>query len=114
MFTPELIRECSRYLAEAERLAASDREVVGRRVTFARNGFRFTEAWTNMRYHGERREYVEAIAAGEEALKRIDETAKSEPQAFFTWLARTQTEKLIEPYRQALATHAATESKTKP
>jgi hypothetical protein len=114
MFTPELIGECNRYLAEAERLAATDREVVGRRVAFARRGFLFTEAWTNMRYYGERRDYERAVAAGEEALRRIDETAKSEPQAFFTWLARSQTEKLIEPYRQALVGRAATESKTKP
>jgi hypothetical protein len=114
MFTPALIGECDRYLAEAERLAATDRDVVGRRVAFARQGFLFTEAWTNMRYYGERRQYDRAVAAGEEALRRIDETAKSEPQAFFTWLAKSQTEKLIEPYRQALARQAATESKTKP
>jgi hypothetical protein len=114
MFTPALIGECDRYLAEAERLAATDREVVGRRVAFARKGFRFTDAWTRLRYHGERGEYREAVAAGEEALKRIDETADAEPQAFFTWLAKSQTEKIIEPYRQALVKQAQAEGKIKP
>lgn len=106
MFTPELVKECNRYLTEAERLAASDREVVRRRLAFVRKGFRFTEAWTSLRYHGERGEYKEAVAAGEEALKRIDETTDSEPQVFFIWLAKSQTEKIIEPYRQALAKQA--------
>ena len=103
MFTPELVKECNRYLTEAERLAAADREVVRRRLAFIRKGFRFTESWTSLRYHGERGEYREAVAAGEEALKRIDEAADTEPQAFFTWLAKSQTEKIVEPYRQALA-----------
>jgi hypothetical protein len=114
MFTPALVGECDRYLAEAERLAAIDREVVRRRVAFARKGFRFTDAWTRLRYHGERGEFREAVAAGEEALKSIDETAASEPQAFFTWLAKSQTEKIIEPYRQALVKQAQAEGKTKP
>lgn len=107
MFTPELVAECDRYLSEAERLAKSDRELVGRRIAFARKGFRFTEAWTRMRYHGERREFREAVAAGDEALRRIDETTDSEPQAFFVYLAKSQTEKVIEPYRQALARQTA-------
>lgn len=114
MFTPALTAECDRYLIEAERLASTDRELVRRRVAFARKGFRFTDAWTRLRYHGERGEYREAVAAGEEAIKRIDENADSEPQVFFTWLAKSQTEKIIEPYRQALVKQAQTQSKTKP
>jgi len=114
MFTPALIAECAGYLAEAERLAATDREVVRRRIAFARKGFLFTQAWTRLRYHGERGEYKEAVAAGEEALRRIDETTDSEPQAFFTWLAKSQTEKIIEPYKQALAKQTGTQITTKP
>ncbi|HEX8137947.1 MAG TPA: DUF4838 domain-containing protein [Pyrinomonadaceae bacterium] len=115
MFTPGLVSECNAYLTEAERLAATDREVVRRRLAFIRKGFRFTEAWTKLRYHGERGEYKEAVAAGEEALKRIDETTDSEPQAFFIWLAKSQTEKIIEPYRRALARQSgAAEGQAKP
>jgi Domain of unknown function (DUF4838)/Glycosyl hydrolase family 67 N-terminus len=114
MFTPALVEECNRYLTEAERLAATDREVVRRRLAFIRKGFRFTEVWTNLRYYGERGQYKEAVAAGEEALRSIDETKDSEPQVFFIWLAKSQTEKIIEPYRQALARQAAAGGQAKP
>ncbi len=41
LFTPELLEQCARDLAEASRLA--DNELIGRRVEFYRQGLRYTE-----------------------------------------------------------------------
>jgi hypothetical protein len=107
MFTPERVEECGRLLDEAEALARQDGEKVRRRVAFARLGFRFTEAWTRMRAHAERGEWAQAIAAGEEAIARVEETSGTEPQAFFVPLAVSQTRAMIQPYREALARHSS-------
>jgi hypothetical protein len=103
MFTPALAAEADGILAEAERLAEGDGEKVRRRVALARLGFRFTEAWTRMRDYASRREWAAAVAAGEEAVRRLRESAGSEPQAFWIDLAATQTENMMKPYREALA-----------
>jgi Domain of unknown function (DUF4838)/Glycosyl hydrolase family 67 N-terminus len=103
MFTPNLVAETDPLLAEAERLAASDRDKVRQRVAFARQGFRFTEAWTRMHDHAARQEWRAAVAAGEEAIRRIRETAGTQPQAFWIELAVSQTEAMMKPYREALA-----------
>jgi hypothetical protein len=103
MFTPALVAEADALLVEAERLAANDREKVRRRVAFGRAGFRFTEAWTRMRDHASRQEWAQAVAAGDEAIRRIRETAGNEPQAFWIDLAVTQTQDQMKPYRAALA-----------
>jgi hypothetical protein len=103
MWTPELVAECSKLLDEAEVLAAQDTEKVQRRVAFARIGMRFTEVWTRMRYYADRGEWQAAIAAGDEAIRRIKATDGSEPQAFWVWLCVRQTEEMMRPYREAMA-----------
>ena len=103
MFTPELVAECDRYLSEAESAARSEPEKVQRRIALARMGFRFTEAWTRMRQHAEGSRWAAAIAAGEEAIARINDTAGTEPQAFWISLAVGQTQAMMQPYREALA-----------
>ena len=103
MFTPELVAECARHLADAESAAVSDTEKVKARVAFARSGFRFTEAWTRMRQHAGRQEWDAAVAAGEEAIARIRETDGMEPQAFFIALAVSQTEAMVKAYREGRA-----------
>jgi hypothetical protein len=103
MYTPELIAAAEKDLAAAEAAAASDTEKVRRRLALARAGFRFTEAWTRMRQHADAGAWAAAIAAGEEAIARVRETAGTEPQAFWISLAVGQTQAMMEPYRQALA-----------
>jgi hypothetical protein len=102
MFTPELVAEAERDLAEAEALSATEREKVRKRVAFARMGFRFTEAWTRMRQHASARQWAAAVAAGEEAIARLGETAGSEPQAFWIELAVGQTRSMVDAYREAM------------
>jgi len=102
MFTTELIAECDNYLKEAERRALNDRDKVRRRVAFARTGFRFTEAWTRMQTHARKQQWAQAVAAGDEAIRRIEETAGTEPQAFWIYLAKSQTEATIAEYRKAI------------
>jgi hypothetical protein len=103
MFTPELLAECGRHLADAEAAAVSDTDKVVARVAFARTGFRFTEAWTRMRGHASRQEWAAAVAAGEEAIARIRATQGLEPQAFFIALAVSQTEAMVKAYREGRA-----------
>lgn len=100
MYTPELATECERYLAEGERLAASDSEKVQRRVAFARLGFRFTEVYARMLEHTRRGEWEQAIADAEECIRRVEATAGTEPQAFWNWLAVTQLQYMIREFRQ--------------
>jgi hypothetical protein len=95
MFTPALVAECGRYLAEAEALAAGDRDKVVRRVAFARTGFGFTDAYTRMIDAGLRGDPSGARAAGEDAIRRLQATANSEPQAFFVSLALDETRYLL-------------------
>jgi hypothetical protein len=106
MWTPELVAECSRLLDEAEALAAQDTEKIQRRVGFARIGMRFTEVWTRMRYYADRGEWAAAVASGQEAIRRVEATQGTEPQAFWIWLCVRQTEDMMRPYREALAGNA--------
>ena len=82
---------------------AATREKVAKRVALARLGLDFTEAWTRMRAHGDRGEWALALAAGEEAIRRIAGDRGTEPQAFFISLAVEQTEAAILPYRRVAA-----------
>ena len=107
MFTPDLVAAAERDLAEAERAAASEPEKVHKRLALARMGFRFTEAWTRMRQHADAGNYAAALAAGEEAIARIDQTAGTEPQAFWISLAVGQTRAMMQPYRDAVAREPA-------
>ena len=66
-------------------------------------GFAFTEAWTRMRTHAEGQKWAAAIAAGEDAIRRLESTAGTEPQAFLISLAVQQTRAQMEPFRTALA-----------
>jgi hypothetical protein len=95
MFTPALVAETGAHLAEAERLAASDREKVARRVAFARTGHRFTEAYTQIIDYGLRGDIPAAMAAGEEALRRARATAGSEPQALYLYVVNIQVPYLM-------------------
>jgi hypothetical protein len=95
MFTPALLEECGRYLAEAESLAAGDREKVARRVAFARTGFGFTESYVRLIDAGLRGDPAGVRAAGEDAVRRLQATAGSEPQAFFVSLAVDETRYLM-------------------
>ncbi|HVO09453.1 MAG TPA: DUF4838 domain-containing protein [Vicinamibacteria bacterium] len=103
MFTPELVAAAGHDLDQAEGLAAFDRERVKQRVAFARQGWRFTEAWTLMRANAERGEWAAAVLAGEEAIRRLEATKGSEPQAFWVQLAVQQTQAMMQPYREAAA-----------
>jgi hypothetical protein len=68
MYTPPLIAEAERDLMEAERLAASDTEKIRRRIALIRQGFRFIEAWTQMRTFAAQNDIPRMRAAGAEAL----------------------------------------------
>jgi hypothetical protein len=102
MFTPELLAEAERDLAEAEALVATERVKVRQRVAFARMGFRFTEAWTRMRMHAQASRWPAALAAGEEAIARVRETTDSVPQAFWIELVVGQMRSTMQPYHEAL------------
>lgn len=71
MYTPALIIEAERDLAEAERLAAADADKVRRRVALIRQGFRFTDAWTQMRHHAARKDFTRMRTAGAEAISTL-------------------------------------------
>jgi hypothetical protein len=103
MFTPEQVSSCGAFLAEAETLARGDREKVVKRVALARSGFDFTEAWTRMRAHADRGEWALALSSGEDAIRRLESTAGTEPQAFYISLAVQQTRAQMDPFRAALA-----------
>ena len=83
MFTPELVAEAERDLAEAEALAATERQKVAQAGRVRALGFRFTEAWTRMREHADGATWPAAVAAGEEAIARLKATGGTEPQAFW-------------------------------
>lgn len=102
MLTPELIANTGDLLAEAEEMAGKDSRF-SRRLELHRIGYRFTEAFARMRWHGEAGAWHEAIEAGEEAVRIIEEVEHSEPQAFaYTALTRSQTLTQIQPYRRKL------------
>ena len=101
MLTPELIKETGQLLAEAERLAGSN-EKVSKRLALHRVGYRFTEAYANMRRHGEAGELEQAVAAGEEAMRIVKSTEGTEPQAFWVTLAYNQTRAQLKPYKKKL------------
>ena len=91
MFTPTLARDAGALLAEAETLAKEDNDKVQTRVAFARLGFRFTEAFTNMLDAALRRDIRGVMEWAEEAQKRLKITEGSAPQAFFVSVAVDHT-----------------------
>ena len=91
MFTPTLARDAGALLAEAETLAKEDTDKVQTRVAFARLGFRFTEAFTNMLDAALRRDIRGVMEWAEEAQKRLKITEGSAPQAFFVSVAVDHT-----------------------
>ena len=101
MFTPELLAETGTLLDEAERLAATD-ETVKARIALHRIGYRFTDAFTRMRLHGAKEEWQQAVDAGNEAIKIVEESEGTEPQAFWIWLAVSQTKGQMKPYLDKL------------
>ena len=108
MFTPELVAECGQLLDQAEE-AAADAPKIQPRLALHRLGFRFTQAFTRMRVHGAREEWAEAVDAGEEAIRIVEESEGTEPQAFWIWLAKSQTQGQMNPYREALEAGPGTE-----
>jgi len=97
MFTPELLAKTGKLLDEAERLAG-DNEKVKKRLALHRIGYRFTDAFTRMRIHGAKEEWQQAVDAGNEAIKIVEETKDMEPQPFWIWLATAQTQGQMRPY----------------
>lgn len=95
MYTPALIAAADRDLTQAEQLAATDTDKVRRRVALIRKGFRFTQAWTQMRDFAARKDIPRMRRAGAEAIKRLEETAGTEPQAIWIELAKSQTEAMM-------------------
>ncbi len=91
MFTPALVSEAGLLLAQAESLAKSDSEKVRARVAFARLGFGYTEAYTQMLDAARRNDTNAVLTWSVEAQKRIKATEGSAPQAFFVSLAVDQT-----------------------
>ena len=90
MFTPELLETTGKLLDEAERLAGNN-EKVQRRLALHRIGCRFTDAYARMLRHGNAGELEQAVAAGEEAVRVVEASAGTEPQAFWIRLASDQT-----------------------
>jgi hypothetical protein len=91
IFTPARTAEAGALLQEAEALAKGDREKVRKRVAFARTGFGYTEAYTNMLDAGLRKDPDAVMKWVEEAVKRLKATEGSAPQAFFVSLAVDHT-----------------------
>ncbi len=56
-----------------------------------------------MRHYAAQKDIPRMRAAGAEALKRIDETAGSEPQAIWIWLAKSQTEAMMKELETEIA-----------
>jgi len=101
MFTPELVEKIGRHLDKADRLAAGN-EKVKQRIGFARIGYNYTAAYARMQWHGGRGEWPRAVAAGNDALKIIRDTAGMEPQPFWIWLATEVTRGQMKPYLDKL------------
>ncbi|MEO5761109.1 MAG: DUF4838 domain-containing protein [Vicinamibacteria bacterium] len=91
MFTPALIAKADTLLKEAEALALKDSEKIRTRIAFARLGFRYTEAYTNMLDAGARKDVRAILEWSDEAQKRLKATEGSAPQAFFVSIAVDQT-----------------------
>jgi len=90
MFTPELLEKEGQLLDEAEKLAGDSGKVF-RRLALHRIGYRFTKAYARMLQHGKAGELEQAVAAGEEAVRIIEASVGTEPQAFFVRLSSDQT-----------------------
>jgi hypothetical protein len=90
MLTPELLKQTGELLDEAERLAAGN-EKVQSRLAFHRIGYRYTQAYARMRWHGDAGELEQAVRAGEEAVRIVEETRGMRPEPFSTQLASDQT-----------------------
>jgi len=101
MFTPELLAKTGKLLDEAEKLAG-DNEIVQKRLALHRIGYRFTDAFTRMRVHGAKEEWQQAVDAGNEAIKIVEDTKGMEPQPFWIWLATSQTQGQMQPYLNKL------------
>jgi len=101
MFTPELLVKTGKLLNEAEKLAG-DNEKVKQRIALNRIGYRFTDAFTRMRLHGAKEEWQQAVDAGNEAIKIVEDTKGMEPQPFWIWLATVQTQGQMQPYLEKL------------
>lgn len=103
MFTPELLWRTGALLTEAEHQAAGNATVT-KRLALHRIGYNFTDAFARMRLHGAKGEWQQAVDAGEEAVRIIEASQGTEPQAFWIWLAKVQTEGQMAPYREKLKT----------
>ena len=55
-----------------------------------------------MNQHGKAGELEQAVAAGEEALRIVNSTKGTEPQAFWIQLAYNQTRAQLKPYKKKL------------
>ncbi len=91
MFTPALVEEAEVLLKEAESLAAQDSERVRSRVSLARMGMGYTDAFSRMLDAGLRKDVRGVLEWSEKAQKRLKATEGSAPQAFFVSLAIDQT-----------------------
>lgn len=111
MFTPDLLAKTGRLLDEAERLAGND-DKIQRRLALHRIGYRFTDAYARMLRHGGAGELQEAVAAGEEAVRIIESSQGTEPEAFWVRLASDQTGLQMLSYLRKLKESQKTDSRT--
>ena len=92
MFRRPLLDAAAADLAEADRLAATDkREIVRQRLAFIRLGFDYTEAVTEMFEAHERGDANAIDGWTSKAVERLNKTQGSAPQAFFLSIAVPQT-----------------------
>ena len=111
MFIPELMAKTGKLLDQAENLAGSN-EKLQKRLALHRIGYRFTDAYARMLRHGNAGELEQAVASGEEAVRIIESSAGTEPQAFWIRLASDQTGIQMLQYERKLKESQAGDSKS--
>jgi formylglycine-generating enzyme len=110
VFTPELMKQTGQFLYEAEKLAGSN-DRVQRRVAMVRMGYRFTDAYARMTWHGQAGQLEQAVAAGEEAVRVAESTYGSQPQAFWIRLTSDQTSLQMLAFQKKLKAGKPAESR---
>ncbi len=90
MFTPQLMETSGRLLDEAEKLAG-DNQKLQRRLALHRIGYRFTDAYARMLRYAGSGDLDHAVKAGREAVRILEASMGTEPQAFWVRLSSDQT-----------------------
>lgn len=111
MFTPHLLKKAGKLLDEAEKLAGNN-DNIQRRLALHRIGYRFTDAYARMLRYGNEGKLNQAVASGEEAVRIIESSQGSEPEAFWIRLASDQTGLQMLGYLRKLKASQIEDSRT--